>query len=483
MENHPAVAVGAPDELGLRKVSAGGKTLGAVRSAAELQRLLRHHGLAFETDVQWCGGDSTVWPDRPWPRRIAGVLMAAGLLATAVLLVKVGMADATGALSYAGRLAGATFIAAGIVEFIGVFAAADYWTRRQSRFSGGILLITAAISLVVNVVLLFVQIAGRTYTPYLWVWITLIVWSVWALHVLVRARAWKGLRNPKRVAMGALLSGVLAGTNLLYTQVYVPHVAAPLVESTAVFQPTSLGKDGTRLYVPVHFTVRNDGGVPVYVLGSIYWIKGVPRNADRAKQPYIDQCTASGKAKPKSLPKFTLLVSHEFIAPPGRALTPGEEFSGDTVVTIDRKHWSCYETVTVQTEMYMVRQDRTKIDPGYELSRMYRDRLSPAQQVDPEGPPGDYFRYQGEVSNSNEILNATRGRQRVTMWWMYSGANPYVYVHVGPPGEKAKAFDPDHPNANQEKAERYGLARVRGSMAEKPLAELLNKADDGGRNE
>ncbi|MGG8409850.1 hypothetical protein ACM614_26360 [Streptomyces sp. 12297] len=456
MEHTPTVAVGPPDDLGLRKVSVEGKTLGTVMSAGELQRLLRRHGLAFEHDVQWHGGDSTVWPDRAWPRRVTGAFMALGLLATAALLIRFGMADASGALTYAGRLAGASFVAAGGVEALGAVAAFDYWTKRQSRFSGGVVLLAVSISLVINVALLVVQIAGGIYTRYLWVWITLIVWSVWGLCVLVRARAWKGLHHPQRIAVGAVLSGVLAGANLLYSQVYVPQATKPMVESNAAFQPTSFSQDGKRLYMPVHLTVRNSGNIPVYVLGSIYWIHGKLRNSS----------------------EYKLITSLEFIAPPGRALNPGEEFSGDAVVPINDPVHAPYETVRAQTEVYMVRQDRTTIDPAFETSKRFAGGLrEQGLDKDPEGPPGDYFRYQATVSNSNEILNATRGRHRVTLWWMYNAKSPYLYVHVGPSGEK-KAFDPDHPNANKEENDRYGLTRVRGSRAEKPLAELLDHAQD-----
>lgn len=455
MENNPTVVVGPPDGLGLRKVTVDGKTAGKVRSPRELRKLLSRAGLPFERNIQWRGGDSTVWPNRSWLRLLHGSAAALCLLTTAIVLFKIGMADFFSALTYAGRIAGATFLVAAAIEVIGIAAVFDYWTKRRVRFSGAVVFFAAAISLLANASLLLVQMGGRVYTRYLWLWIVLIVWSSWALFMLVRSQAWAGLQNPKRIAIGAVVSTVLAVTSLTYSQFYVPYTASPLVETAAEFRSPTLNKDGTVMYLPVHLSVKNAGRVAVYVLGSIYWIHG----------------------KPVGTPDYTLIQPGEFIAPPGRALNPGEEFSGDEVVKIDNPRKSDFETVRAQTEMYVIRADRMTITADYENSKKYAGQLAKeGKDKDPEGPPGDYFRYQAEISNSNEILNVTRGHQRVTVWWMYRGSWPYIYVDVAPPGER-KAFDPRHPDANKEVIDRYGLARVRGSMVQTPFLQLLDKAE------
>jgi hypothetical protein len=272
--------------------------------------------------------------------------------------------------------------------------------------------------------------------------------------VLVRGRAWKGLRYPGRIAIGAVVSTALALANLAYSQIYVPYNRIPLVESTAEFRTASLSDDGSTLYLPVRLTVKNAGEVPVYVLGSIYWVHG--------------------RAAKDS--KYKLISSNAFIGPPGRALSPGEEYSGDEVVKIKDPDKSGYEAVKAQAEVYIVRKDRLVITGDYEGSKSYAGTLKQqGKDKDPQGPPTDYYRYQAEVSNSNEILNMTRGRQRVTMWWVYRGSYPFLYVDVAPPGERM-AYDPNHPDANREVSERYGLTRVRGSMAQIPYVEVMHTA-------
>ncbi|MCJ1678807.1 YIP1 family protein [Streptomyces sp. APSN-46.1] len=455
MANTPVVTVGAPDDLGLRRVVINDKTAGKVRSPGELQRLLRHAGIAFGHDIHWLGGDSTVWPDRPWRRRTIGTLMAVGLLTTCLMLVKIGIADILNALTYAGRLAGATFLFLALVEMIAAVATLDHWRKRQIKHSGIAVLLGASIALGFSFMMLIVQIGSRVYTRYFPLWIILTVWSVWALWILVRGRAWKGIRNPKRIAIGALVSAFLAITNLAYSQVYVPYVTSPLIQTAAEFRAPSLNREGTSMYLPVHLTVKNSGQVPVYILGSIYWIHG--RSA-------------------KNL-KYKLISSGEFVAPPGRTLNPGEELARDEVVVIKNPDKpSDVDAVKAQAEVYVVRKDRMKLMADYERSKKEAGNLRKEHKDDdPEGPSGEYRRYQSEISNSDEILNVMRGRQRITLWWVPNGSWPYIYADVAPPGER-RPFDPNNPAANKEDRQRYGLEKVTGSMAQTPYGELLKKA-------
>ncbi|RSS73990.1 hypothetical protein [Streptomyces sp. WAC06614] len=460
MENVPSVDVGPPDDLGLRKVTINGKPAGKVRSCKQLQGLLRKAGLPFDHDIHWVGGDGGTWPDRPWRRRLAGVGTAAGCLLTAAVLMKIGFKDVSSALTYLGRIAGITFLAAAVVELAGVAAACDYWGRRRARISGVVLMCAALGALVVGVVLLLFQIHGGVYTHYLWIWIVLLLWSSWVLWALVRARAWKGLVHPRSIAVGVFVSFVLALTNLGYTLIYLPSVTSPVIESTAEFKEPTLNEDGTKIFLPIHLTTKNTGQVPVYVLGSIFWIRGGLESTPR-----------------------TLIRAREFIAPPGQLLNPGQEVSRDEVVAINpRRH--DFETITAQTELYAVRKDRMTIDRSYGRSVEFAEGIEQQGKAqDPEGPVDvDYFRYQAQISSSSEIGNVTHGKRRVTFWWVRKGQWPYLYVDVAPPGHR-RAFDPDDPGANTATAQEYGVVVVRGSRAAVPFAEIQEKIRKGHSTE
>lgn len=453
MANTPVVTVGAPDDLGLRKVMIDGKTVDRVRCPRELQRLLRRAGLTSGYDIDWLGGDGTVWPDRPWRRRTIGALMAVGLLAADYVLLRIGVVDSTNSLTYAGRITGAIFLFLALVELIAAIATLDYWRKRKMKYSGAVILFGVLVALGVGLLLLVVQIHGRVHNRNILLWAALVFWSAWALWVLVRGQAWKGIRNPRRIAIGATASALLAIANLTYSQVYVPYTTYPLVQSGAEFETPSMNKEGTVMYLPVHLYVKNSGKISVYILGSIFWIHGRGESA-----------------------KYNLINSGEFVTPSGRALNPGEEVAQDVVVEIKNPEKSTYDAVRAQTEVYVIRRDRVRMGADYERSKEGVERLKKLHKdKDPEGPDGEYFRYQSGISNSDEILNLTRGRQRVTLWWVKDPDMPHMYVDVAPLGE-GKGFTLNKPYANQDANDRYGLDEVRGSMAQTPFTELLGRA-------
>ncbi|KIF06445.1 hypothetical protein PL81_07480 [Streptomyces sp. RSD-27] len=442
----------------MRTVTIDGKPVGKASSPRDLQKILRRAGVEPGHDIQWFGGDRRSWPGCAWRRRATGGLMAAGLLATACLLVRIGKADALNALSYVERIAGIIFIIAGLTQVAAVAAAFDYWHKRTKKYSGLVLLIAASFSGVVILFLLVMQIDERPTSPHLAVWITLAAWSVWALWILLRDHAWKGLRNPQRIALGAVIPLFLAVVNMAYSQVYLPSVTQPLVESTAEFGAASLSEDGADMYVRVHLHVKNSGQIPVYVLGSIFWIKGLP--AEKA-----------GRST-----RYRTISTDEFVHPAGKVLYPGQEVSEDVVAELDHKEKIDYKALLAQTDLFVVRKDRLRMAAEYPLSRLEVGELrKQGKDKDPQGPPFSYFRYQGVVSNSSELLNATRGRQRVTLWWIRLKGGSAMTVAVATPGHE-KPFSFNYANGNNAAITQYGLDEVQGSAAEVPYAELLEKA-------
>ncbi|MFD9305448.1 hypothetical protein ACFWCB_22815 [Streptomyces sp. NPDC060048] len=463
MANTPVVAVGRPDGLGWRHVTINDRPAGKVRSMGELRRLIRGAGLVSGYDIHWIGEDCTGWPDRTWYRRTVGTLMTAGLLATACMLFVIGMKDTFGALTYSGRVTGIIFLLAAALEIGAALAAFDYWGKRRVAYSGMVVLLGALVSIAVGLLMLLMQlIDGKRYTNYVLIWIIFPILSVGALYILARDRVWKLVPHPQRFVAGAVVSSLLAIPNVTYTQIYVPYATSPIVNSVASFGKSSLSEDRSKMYLPVHLSVKNSGQIPVYVLGSIYWVHGWD----------------SAPKKPEK-PGFKLIRAGEFIRPPGWLLNPGGEFAEDEVIEIMRPGEFKYEKIKVQAELYAVRKDRMTIVGNYESSgKSLGDLKKEGKDQDPRGPEGEnqtYLRYQADISNSNEILNATRGRQRITLWYVNKKERPYIYAVVEPPGERVD-FDSSDPNRNKKAIDRYGLEHLRSSMQQKPFAELMDMA-------
>ncbi|UQX04595.1 DUF308 domain-containing protein [Streptomyces sp. RerS4] len=463
MANTPEVSVGTPDDLGLRKVLIDGHLEGKARSAGELRRILDRAGVTVgHHDIQWLGGDCTVWPDRAGLRLTIRALMIFGFLATAYPLFHIGISDSGDALTYGGRVAGVTVLVAGVVELVAAGAAFDYWGKRRWRYSGVAVLAGVVLALLCGTSLLLLQI-GERFTGYTLVGIALCVWSSAALVELVRLRAWKGLRHPQTVAIGVIISALLAGTNLAYSQIYLPYVRTPLIQSGAEFKDSNMVKGEKQLFMTVHLYVKNSGQVPVYLLDSKYWIHGGP-------------ASSGSDVKPGA---FDLIYHGAFVTPVGSVLNPGEEIAQDVVVEVRDPMEHRYEAIRAQTEVYVIRKDRTKLPADYERSGIGGRKLEAEAKKEPGYPADTNYRYRSEISNSSEILNVTRGRQRITVFRVDSGEWPKVVVDVSPPDERT-VFDPVNPYAKEEVNDRYGLSPVRGSTAQTPYQELLEKARSGG---
>ncbi|MFJ6052837.1 hypothetical protein [Streptomyces sp. NPDC092307] len=461
METKPVVVVEPPDDNGLRKVVIDGKPAGKVWSRHELQKVLDRAHMAADADIEWHGGDRTVWPAHSWGRRITGTVMAVGFLATAAMCTWIGMNDALDALTFAGRVTGFLFLFMAVVELIAVAAGFDYWRSHKKAYSGPALLFGALVELFVGSVLLLMYVANRdrpSVALCLLLWIGMVICAAWSLWVLCRRRVWKVLRYPGRIAVGAIVSTLLVITNLAYTQVYLPSMSRPLVQGSSEIGMPSLNREGTKMYLRVRLHLKNSGQVPVHILGSIYWIQ------------------LKLVSDPKD--RYKLLKPGELVKPPGRELSPQEEISEDVVVEIDDPGKSAYEAVTAQVEAYAFRQDRMTIDAAYKDSGEWRGKLKrEGKDDDPPGPPPvnkEYFRYQSAISQSSELLNLTRGKERVTVWWLYR-SRPVVYVDVASPDDR-KPFNLIDPKEQRRAVDRYGLAFVRGSMAQMPYTELLKEA-------
>ncbi|MFD6111635.1 hypothetical protein ACFWG0_16180 [Streptomyces yangpuensis] len=457
MANTREVTVGAPDDLGLREVLIDGRSVGGVWSDKELWRLLRREGVADGDPVQWewLGGDAAVWPDRAWMRRTTGFFVVVGLLTTSCLLFRIGIADSGSALTYGGRIAGFTIVFAAVVVLIAAAAAVDFWETRRWRYSGVAVLLGVAIALFCGISILLLQI-GENFTASTVIGAALVAWASIALFELIKSRAGKGLSIPKNIAIGVILSTVLAAANLAYSQIYVPYVTTPLIQTGAAFKESNIDKRAGKLYMTVHMYVRNAGQVPVYVLGSTYWIRGEP-----AKSKPADKKSRS-----------ELIYDGEFVSPDGRVLNPGEEVAQDAVIEVKDPTPGKYEAITAQSEVYVIRKDRMRLTGDYEKARVSGKTLK--EDLKEGDPPDPQYRFRTGISNSSEILNATRGPQYLTVWRL-GGKSPLVIVDVSPPDERIR-FDPRRPPLDQRATERYGLTQIRGAMAQTPYPELLEKA-------
>ncbi|MGW1531579.1 Yip1 family protein [Streptomyces aureus] len=483
----------APDDRGLRAVRVGGETVGRVWSMRALRRLLRRRGprdldLDDPAHVLWLA-DRSCWPDRPWRRRTTGTLVVLGLLVSAAVLFHVGMTDAFNALAYGGRVVGALFLVTALVQAAAVPAVCDYWGKRTMRYSGTVVLVAVGSVTVTNLMFLVTQIQGWSYTPFLWLWIGLVLWSVWALVTLTRHKVWKGVPYPKGIAASVVVSGAVGIAGIAYSQMYVPYSTPVRIPFTVSFGSPTKSPDGAVLHVPTHVEFRNSGSVRVYVVGTLLTVKGYPTDfaaqgngADDWKR---DLWNYASTLRHVSYSPSRMLGTEEFSSPGGR-LDPGNDFSQDFVVDVPLR--SGLGRVDIVATASFVRADRGK------LGNKYQDSGETSWDPDAKDEkhvwnapgwvanPGDeFYRFHAKIYHSSEILNLTHAIDYATAWWVlphwYEGAgfargdtDPYLLVSISRDSEGEEALD-------DSQQEPYGMNTLQQS-AERTVDQLLKAAKD-----
>ncbi|MCG7204435.1 hypothetical protein [Streptomyces arenae] len=490
MSNHPLVVVEAPDDRGLRAVQMRGETVGRVWSRRGLERLMRRVApreldLDDPAWVRWLA-DPSYWPDRRWRRRGTGVLMALGLLASAAALFYVGITDAFNALAYGGRVMGVAFLTGALVEAVAILAVCDYWGKRVLRYSGAAVLVGVGTVTVTNLIFLITQIQGRSYTPFLWLWITLVLWAAWAFWVLTRQKAWQGVPHPKGVALSVVVSGIVGIASLAYSQMYVPYSMPVKIPFRISFGDPTVSADGASLHVPAHIEFRNTGSVRIYVVGTMWAVNGWP--AKFTEKGVSDETWKSDAwdygegLKHVSYSPSHMLGTGKF-GDPGNRLDPGVDLSQDFVVDVPLR--SGLGRVEIDATASFIRADRGK------LGNSYGDSCAPSWDLESgkhlvDAPPGvassgdDFYRCYSRIYHSSEMLNLTHAVDYATCWWVFpkwqQGVVDFAQGDTYPRLVPSISRDPEGvERLSDSEQEPYGMS-TQFHLADRSLDELLKAA-------
>jgi hypothetical protein len=480
--NKPKVVVQPPDGRGLREVTMGGKRVGSAWSLQGLRKVLRRLGHQEDVDVEdrsliiWLGGDSGTWPASTGRRRATIALMMAGLLGSMVLLIVVGMPDAIGALTFAGRVTGFLFAFAGAVQGVAALAVLDYWGKRRLRFSGAVILLGAFIALVTNGLLLFMWLEEREYTPYVLTYLPLTGWSLWALQLLLRERAWQGIPYPKQFAAGVTATTLLAAFNLAYSALYQPTSAPILFDLEVKFGTPQADANRPVIHLPVTFRARNSGKVPAYITSDGYGIYG--SSAKHASdgsgllewRKLLDAKTDGSRVgRYEKSPTRETISAARFYGP-GNWLEPGEQYVKERVVQLPRS--ATYDVIEADLTMTIMRKDRGRIDDEFAVPH-YSWRPKDKQFYCPPIECYDHIINRGRVLHNNNMINVTRQPRYVVSYYGWTGSSAEIqsYILSYKPRE-ALHFRKEAKEEDERERKRYGVALTK-AMAAIPFAQLL----------
>ncbi|GJF34132.1 hypothetical protein KNE206_68320 [Kitasatospora sp. NE20-6] len=427
MSTQPWVIVDPPDSRGLRKVIVNGEVVANAWSLRELRKTLNRLGypeamdLEDPTCIHWRGGDSKTWPSRPWRRRGILALMIVGMLGSAVMHITIGWPDALGALTFTQRIVGIIFILMGLLQGAAIFAALDYWGRRQSNTSGAIVLLGALLTLPTSAILLFMWLEEREYTPYLFAFIPLLLWSVWALYLLIREKAWQGIPHPKKFAAGVAATALLTAVSIAYSTMYQPTAAPIRFILKAEFGTPQASSDPNYVTVPLKLYIKNDGGIPVYIINDDYTVWGTPvdhsANGDGLGQWKADEEASVGdvQAERYSHEGESEVINSGHFNTLGSLLEAGEEFSSEKSITlpVDARYGQLEATLGID---YM-RRDRGRLDPEYGSTAGYSWDKDDTRYYCPPDECGEYLVYHSQVRHNNNMVNVTRRPRHLAAFW------------------------------------------------------------------
>lgn len=407
---------------------------------------------------------------------VTPIAMVLGLLVAAAFLGLMGISDVAGAITYVGRLTGVLMIAGAGICLIAAVAVFDYWGQENVKFSGVFVLLGAMTALVANLMMMSVQIQGGDYTPYVFAWITLIAWSIWALWTLLhKRRAWKEIPAPRQFAIGVLASGIIALGNFAYTQIYAPYSDPGNVSSDVEFgKPVARAGGGTLL--PVKFKVSNMGKVGMYVVGSTYSVLGqyAEKEALRGQADWMEELTENGdSAIHQNIgPERSDLIQSGRVLDLDSWLDAGESITEERIIELDKA--SPYEAIVASSEIVVVRRDRVILE-DVSTDHSWNDWLQQKEQApnwvtrNAVGKNVPFVRYVYRLNPSVAALRFTRTPKYLTSWWVLDAENPYMTQTIS-----SKAGTGSEPGDREFRAwfRRYGFSSIPSGNSEYPLSGL-----------
>ncbi|MBY8845584.1 hypothetical protein [Streptomyces sp. SP2-10] len=406
--------------------------------------------------------------------------MVLGLLVSAVVLFRLGLSDALRALTFGGRVMGAVFLASAVVEVVAAGAVFDFWGRRVTRYAGQAVLLGVSIVTVTSLVLLVLQWEGGYLASWFWLWMGLVAWAVCAVWIVAREKVWQGVPHPRSFATGVALSALIGSASVTYSAMYVPYVAPPKVPFMVSFGKPVLNPDRKRMYVPAHFTFRNEGSVSIFVIGTLWsaqlWPSAFrPQGTERKewRQELGDGWDTNRHEEFNTDPR---LLAAGQISDAGSRLDPGDDFSKDAVVEVPLE--AGQGRVELSASVSFIRADRCKLANSYaeSIERSWNPD-SPRQEHVRDAPAwltekgDDYFRYQSRIYRSSEVMRMTQAPDWASMWWVIPRGNdaiPFMQVHISrhPDGREVLSEDEQEP---------YGMKTLNHSV-DQPTSVLRQAA-------
>jgi hypothetical protein len=388
---------------------------------------------------------------RRWSTRWLTLGLLAGglpaLAAAAVIYGMIGGKDTFEALTFSGKVIGAVIFICAITSFLAVLGAGALLIcklpERPARTCGYLVIVGAATTFTLSVILFAVQLAVGEATPWLWAWGLIAAGSLSLLGFAIVAH----LPPPSaRGLIGGISLGVLVSlVGVVYTDFYVPSSAVPLLTVSASMASASIDQAAHTATVPISIQIRNQQKIGVYILGSYYDVAGRRGSAYRAATSPLPSVSEDNAAKAdQSFGRFFTEDAYDLlqsgpIIPAGDFLNPGESFRFSDTLTIPEP--TSYDALQVSFHILIMRDDR------FQLGSDYTQSFAPswdAAEIDVATAPAwvrngqpaavHFLSWRGLIQQDSYLLGLIRQPEYVHVWYVLPplrSAQPYSPQLVG----------------------------------------------------
>ncbi|WP_253195585.1 hypothetical protein [Streptomyces sp. JHA26] len=399
------------------------------------------------------------------------------LLTTTLVMGWFGLEDFVHALTFPGRLTGAVLIAVAFITFLGAAAVVDHWWWHSFPYSGVVALISTFAALLTNA-LLVVETARGDTAFYLAVFGALTVGSAWAVFAVWRTAV--KIPAPKRVAAALIVSSAIAIANFGYQNLYQPYQreTRPLIEMS-LGDPV-LSQDRKEFSLPVDITLKNQGNVGFYVLGTEFHAMGerVPLSAkDRLRQQWrtdAEQWSKFQEMNPLSRRKIHQpgeMVEARPWMPFGQWIESSDTFATRVMVQLPMD--TPYDQLAFYATASLARKDRLALEPPLQFKAYSWNGKGVPTWVKKGQQQGlDSIIYRARVHENNAIDERARDPRYVTVYWRFGTHGANVATSIARKGEE------DHVPTGEERralVSRYGLVDVITGPIERSLWDVKSR--------
>ncbi|WP_307873847.1 MULTISPECIES: hypothetical protein [unclassified Frankia] len=388
---------------------------------------------------------------------------------TSFYLAWFGVENVADSLAYLGCFTGVLMVVTAAVIILGALGTLDHWYSHRFEIAGLLALGGSVTAVVANTMLLVATVRESIESwPYFATWCLLVFASSWSCYVVYHTSV--VIPSPKKVAVAASATAVIAMANFGYTQLYQPYHEEPKPILEAKFGSPTLSADRKMFSVPITLTFEARGNVGVYLVGDQFVVYGrrVTIRSSGGSAPDWRHDSADGqnelsrwteiRTEPIEIGRWDNFGSWE---------DPGVSRSTTRLVQLPVD--IPYDQLGIRAEAVSVRRDRLSLDPMFATGAQYSWRDFRHQGCGSGG--ADCVRYRGRISENNSVDRHTRAPRYLTLWWNFG---PTLET-VGLESNIVRRGELDRSMSSEESSRlwnRYGLEKVTASATFRSLLDI-----------